>query len=272
MPWRAYQCPLDHKSCTAVSCRRDYESCTLLLCGLFGLFGHFLLSNQVSKSKILTCFDFTSFFRACNFLTDFFAQIRCLLIAMVINCSNGDPAIWESCLRFASLRFASLRFAPHTSLSWGISRSSDYEILRFSDSQILRYSDAMSVIIWPQLILVQVRSLSCFQLSLLCVYDVQIAWTMTEMRASFRIVFFACQITFYSVPFYANLCSMDGRTTAAQLLFCIFYWQHTPEATTFLAPEVTVDRTIRYKTSKTAKVNVPRDSHKSDSAVILNDL
>jgi hypothetical protein len=35
---------------------------------------------------------FTScFFKACNFLKDFFAQIRSLLIAMVLNRSNGDP-------------------------------------------------------------------------------------------------------------------------------------------------------------------------------------
>jgi hypothetical protein len=41
----------------------------------------------------LTCFDFTIFFKACNFLTDFFAQIRSLLIAMVLNPSNGDSSI-----------------------------------------------------------------------------------------------------------------------------------------------------------------------------------
>jgi hypothetical protein len=36
------------------------------------------------------------FFKACNFLTDFFAQIRSLLIPIVLNRNNGEPAIWES--------------------------------------------------------------------------------------------------------------------------------------------------------------------------------
>jgi hypothetical protein len=44
-----------------------------------------------TKNIDLLCFH--DLFKACNFLTDFFAQIKSLLIAMVLNCSNGDPAI-----------------------------------------------------------------------------------------------------------------------------------------------------------------------------------